>query len=265
MVRIILTGLLVNSHKLNFWHVLILILLLNLAAQAIHEMGHWAVYQLYGRGPTWGFIGMVQWWDTPPLHPEEWVATTAPDGAPGWLRLVSAPASSWEQILVSAGGPLASLLAAVVGLFLARCAKNPATRQIGLGLVLVTALVMTLYYLRAPMRTGGDEYGIAAPLGIPKWVIEIPFATAFMLCLALGLRELDTWKTRLIGLGMILLAGIPTGIGLNLLDTLVREQVNQNNPLFQPVLGFSLPVLGMNVLVVLGLWIYWRKLSRSGG
>lgn len=252
-----------NSHKLSFWRILILILLLNIAAQAIHEMGHWAVYQLYGRGPTWGFIGMVQWWDTPPLHPEGWVETTAPDGAPGWLRLTSPIGSPWEEVLVSAGGPLASLLAAVVGLGLARRAKQPATRQIGLGLVLVTALVMTLYYLRAPMRTGGDEYGIAAPLGLPKWVIEIPLTAAFMLCLALGLRELDTWKTRLKGLGLILLAGVPTGIGLNLLDTLVREQVNQSNPWFQSVLGFSLPVLILHSLVALGLWVGWHKMSSK--
>lgn len=251
-----------NSHKLSFWQILILILLLNLAAQAIHEMGHWAIYQLYGRGPTWGLIGMVQWWDTPPLHPEEWVETTAPDGAPGWLRLTSAPTSSWEQILVSAGGPLASLLASVVGLGLARRSKNPATRQIGLGLALVASLVMTLYYLRAPMRTGGDEYGIAAPLGLSKTVIEIPLTAAFMLCLALGLRQLNSWKTRLIGLVLILLIGAPTGIGLNLLDTLVREQVNQSNPWFQSVLGFSLPVLILHILVVLGLWAIWRRMRR---
>jgi hypothetical protein len=247
-----------NTHKLSFWQALILILLLNIAAQAIHEMGHWAVYQIYGRGPTWGFIGMVQWWDTPPLHPEEWVETTAPDGTPGWLRLTSATGSPLENALVSAGGPLASLLTAVLGLVVARRARNPATRQIGLELALVAALVMTLYYLRAPMRMGGDEYEIATQLGIPKWTIEIPFAAAFMLCLALGLRQLDSWKTRLKSLGLILLAGIPTGIGLNLLDTLVREQVNLDNPLFQSVLGFSLPVLIMNVLVTLGLWICWR-------
>lgn len=241
------------------------ILLLNLAAQAIHEAGHWAVYQIYGRGPTWGFIGMVQWWDTPPLHPDQWVTTTGPDGAPGWLRLTSATGSPLENGLVSAGGPLVSLLTAALGLVLARRSKEPATRQIGLGLALVAALVMTLYYLRAPMRTGGDEYGIAIPLGLPKWAIEIPFAAAFMLCLALGLRQLDTWRTRLKGLGLILLAGIPTGIGLNLLDTLVREQVNRGNSLFQSVLGFSLPVLWVNILVLLGLWIYWRKMLGPGG
>jgi len=252
-----------NSHKIGFWQLFILALLLNFAAQLIHEAGHWAVYQAYGRGPVWGYIGIVQLWNSTPLQPEDWVKTSSSAGEQGWLRLASPVNSKLEELGAAAAGPLASLLAAVLGLFLLRQSKETATKLLGLMLSLVTSFVMSFYYLRSPLRAGGDEYGIAIQLGLSRFAIEIPFALAFLVCLILGLRELHTWKTRLQWLAIILLSGIPTGLALNYADGLVRAGVNLGNPLFQPVFGFSLPVLITDSLVLLGLWLWWRTVRKS--
>ena len=70
-----------DYRKVGFWQLVILALLLNFIAQIIHEAGHWAVYETLGRGPVWGFTGLVQiWGNPPPLHPNEWIAMIAPDG-----------------------------------------------------------------------------------------------------------------------------------------------------------------------------------------
>ena len=52
------------------------------------------------------------------------------------------------------------------------------------------SLIAVLYYLRSPMRIGGDEYDIAVNLGITTPFVEIPFALGYPSCLMVGLREL---------------------------------------------------------------------------
>lgn len=246
-----------NSHKVNLGPLFVLVLLLNFIVQMIHETGHWAVYQAYDRGPVWGFIGLVQLWETPPLHPTEWVKTSLSTGEQGWLHLTSPANSKLEETLSSAAGPIASLAGAVLGLLLVYRSRDTAIKQIGLALTLTTSFAMTLYYLRSPFRTGGDEYGVAVQLGIAKALIEIPLAVAFAACLTLGLRELDTWKTRFTWLAVLLFSGIPIGLALNYADAFLRSQVNEGNPLFRPVFGFSLPVVLVNGLAFAGLWVWW--------
>ncbi len=173
-----------KPHKTGFWRLFLLALLLNFIVQMVHETGHWAIYQSYGRGPVWGFIGLVQLWDTTPLHPAEWVKTSLPGGEQGWLHLTSPANSKVEEIISSAAGPVASLIGAVLGLLLSVRSKDRAIRQIGLMITLMTSFTMVLYYLRSPLRTAGDEFTIAFQLGIAKSLIEIPFAIAFLACLA---------------------------------------------------------------------------------
>jgi hypothetical protein len=252
-----------KSQKISFWQLFLLALLLNFVVQMTHEAGHWAVYQSYGRGPVWGFIGLVQLWDTTPLHPAEWVKTSMPDGEQGWLRLTSPVNGKFEEVISSAAGPIASIFGAILGLLLVYRSKDGAIKQIGLMLTLMTSFTMTLYYLRSPLRTGSDESAIAFQLGIAKAFIEIPFAIAFIACLVLGLRELDTWRTRLTWLAVILFNSISIGLTLNYVDTFLRSQVNEGNPLFWPVFGFSLPVVIVNGLACFGLWIWWRKMRKS--
>ena len=251
-----------DYRKVGFWQLLVLVLLLNFVVQAIHEGGHWIVYETAGRGPVWGFIGLVQSWDEPPLHPNEWIERIAPDGARGWERFASAP-SKTEDILGLIAGPLASLLGVVLGLSLMRFNRNPTLKQMGLVLALITSFIMSQYYLRGFSRTGGDEYFLAGLLGIPKYIIDIPFCVAFITGFILGIWSLGNWQTRLKWLGTILLGSLPAGIFLVIADGIVRSQANQDNALFQPLLGVSLPVIAINVVVVLALWTWWKQANKS--
>jgi len=243
-----------NYSATSFARLLLLAALLNCLTQTIHEAGHWAIYQAYGRQPVWGFIGLVQIWDRTPLNPDKWVETVSATGEHGWLRLASAPSSAAEQVIASVAGPMASLLGVIAGLILARSPMQFRWKQTGLMLALTGASVEVLYYLRSPFRVGGDEFLIAAQLGVSKMAIEIPFALAFAVCLIFGLRESDSWRTRLKWIAAILLGSVPTGLLLMMADGIVRSQVDQGHPLFQPVLGFSLPVIVFNALALLLLW-----------
>ena len=125
-----------NSHKIGFWQLFLLAFLRNFIVQMIHETGHWAIYQSYSRGPVWGFIGLVQLWDTTPLHPTEWVKTSLPDGEQGWLRLSSPTNGKVEEIISAASGPIASLFGAALGLLFVYRSKDRPIKQIGLMLTL---------------------------------------------------------------------------------------------------------------------------------
>ncbi len=251
-----------DYRKVGFWQLVMLALLLNFVAQTIHEAGHWAVYETLGLGPVWGFTGLVQIWDNPPpLHPNEWIETIAPDGEKGWLRLASSPTKT-EDIMMEAAGPLASLLGVVFGLSLMRLNRNLVMKQIGLILALIISIIMSQYYLRGFSRMAGDEYFLATLLGIPKYTIDIPFGLAFIIAFILEVWALGDWRTRLKWLGAILLGGVPVGLFLMNVNDLVQSQVNQGNPLFQPLLGFSLPVVVVNAIVLLALWIWWKWANK---
>jgi len=244
--------------KACFWQLVALAMLLTIVSQAIHEAGHWAVYKTAGLGPAWGFTGLVQLWGEMPVHSEEWVETSSPDGERGWLRLTAAP-SKTEDIIGLAAGPLASLVAVVFGLIMGRLSRNQFTRRVGLVLALLGSLLMSQYYLRGFSRHGGDEYFLAGHLNVPKYIIDIPFGMAFLVCLLVGLNQLGNWRTRIKWMSAILLGSVPAGAALVGAHDLVTSRINQGDPLFQPVLGVSLPVLVVNVVAVLSLWIWWKE------
>jgi hypothetical protein len=249
-----------DNQKIGFLQLLALAMLVNVVAQAIHEAGHWTIYQAYGRGPVWGFIGLVQVWDAPPLHPNEWVETSSLDGERGWLRLTSPSGSKTESMLAAAAGPLASLLAAVLALIVTQRSKETRLKHLTLMLALMNSFLMSAYYLRSPLRTGGsDEADVAALLGIPKAWIEILFGLAFIVCFILSWRLLGNWRTRFKWLGILLLGSILSALPLVQADAVVRAQINLNNPFFQPILGFSLPVFIVNIGAVLLLWLWWQR------
>ena len=251
-----------STSRINLFQLLLLAALISIIAQAFHETGHMIVYQIYRRNPTWGFIGLVQIWGTQPLELNGWVKTNAPDGTIGWERLASSPNSKVEKIIEAAAGPLASLATAILGLWIAFKNNSVVKKHMGLVLSLATSFTMTAYYLRSPLRIGGDEFDIASQAGISTGIVEIVFGVAFVLCLVLGLRLLDSWPTRLKWLLVIFLGSVSTGILLNIADRWVRESVSRGNPLFRPALGFSLPVLITYLLTVLGILIWASKVRK---
>lgn len=247
--------------KVPFWWLILTAAALNILAQAIHEGGHWAVYQVTGHRPVWAFTSIVQVWGIPPGNLEGWVGTTAPDGEKGWLKLSSAPSGTVEA-MDDAAGPLMSLFSVAAGLIIYRSGKKPALRLSGLILTLVTSLLMTFYYARSGSRIGGDEGFLASSLGIPKMVLDIPLGLAFFTCLVLALRELGTWKVGMKYIGAILPGMIISAGSMVLADPFIRAAVADNNPFFRSVLGFSLPVFITNCFAVVGLILLGRKLNR---
>ncbi len=247
-----------SLHQIRFLTLLALAMLVNILSQATHEGGHHLAFQLLGLEPVWGFTKLVQVWEIPPANPAEWVETRGAEGEPGWLKLSSPLVGKTERAVSAAAGPLAGLLGAALGLFVATRSSWRSWRQIGLAFSLAASLTAVLYYLRAPMRTGGDEYDVAVQLGMVKTAVEIPLALAFAACLALGLRLLPSWRTRLFWLGTTLLGSIFTGILMVVADPFIIAGVDRGTFWFQPILGYSLPVLLINLLVVIGLWLWVR-------
>jgi hypothetical protein len=239
----------------RFSHLLLLAILTNILAQAVHETGHMLVCHVLNCNPTWGFIGLVQRWDEPPLHPENWLKLSDSDGSIGWLRLSRYPQENLSQAIFSAAGPIAGATGAILGLWLAYKKHS----QIGLMFSLVSSLSASLYYLRNPLRPYGDEYEIVVALGIPQALIALFFALTFLACLGLGLRSLPIWSDRLRWLGAGFLGSALSGLALNLSDGWVREMVNQENPFFVSVLGYSLPILLVYLLAGLGIWLWGRS------
>ena len=238
----------------RFSHLLLLAILTNILAQAAHETGHMLVCHALNCKPTWGFIGLVQRWNEPPLQPENWLKLSDSDGSNGWLRLSRYPQENLSRAVFSAAGPIAGAMGAILGLWLAYKKYS----QIGQMFSLVASLSASLYYLRNPLRPYGDEYDIAIALGIPQALIALFFALTFLTCLGLGLRSLPIWPDRLRWLGAAFTGSVLSGLALNLADGWVRAMVNQENPFFVSVLGYSLPVLLVYLLAGLGIWL-WSK------
>jgi hypothetical protein len=249
----------IDYRKTGFWQLVLLAFLLTFVTQAFHEAFHWIVYEIAGLKPVWGFSSLVQiWGDKLPLHLSEWVATTAPDGSTGWLRMGIAPGKTIESVMLSAG-PLASLLITIIGLCLMRWNSNPSIKKAGLMIGLITSITMGQHYMRSFSQAGGDEYFLAGNLGIPTYVINIPLGIAFITTLILGFHALYNWKTMLKWLGAILVGSIPAGVFLMFSNTMVKDQIDLGNRLFQPILGWSLPVIAVNLLVLLLLGIWWKR------
>jgi hypothetical protein len=136
--------------KTDFAQLVLLAFLVNILCQAAHESGHLLVYQVYGHNPTWGFIGLVQRWDEPPLHPENWLEVNDYGGQTGWLRLKSQPDGGLEEVIAAAAGPLASALSAFLALVFSRRKNNPALRLFAQMFALSMSLGMTFYSCEAP-------------------------------------------------------------------------------------------------------------------
>lgn len=244
-----------NFHKIGFMSLLILAMLVNILGQAIHETGHRLVYQVMGRDPVWGFTKIIQVWDMPPSNPEEWIETSF-EGDPGWLKISSPQESSTEKAVSIAAGPLAGLLAAILGLVLTKRGGSAAIKQIGLALTLSISIAAVLYYLRSGSRVGGDEYELAKLMNITTAPLNILLGLGFALCLFIAIRTLPTWQTILKWLGTVFLGSAATGALLFFADSFVIAQVNAGNPWFRPILGYAFPVFFINILVFVSVWVW---------
>lgn len=250
--------------KLGFWYLIPACLLIGyLGAQKVHETGHWAVLQAFRREPVMGFTGLVQLWDVSPANPNEWTEYTDPlDGGKGWLHLTSLPQSPVEWVGMLAAGQIANLLAVVLGLLIAYNGKYP-SREMGLILVLVNSLGQALYHLRNLFRpAGGDEYFIASYLKTSKEWITVPLLLIYIAATILAIRQIEEWRERWKFMGAAFLSSLALGPALMIADKVVRNQINLDNPLFQPVWGFSIPVLIVDAAAFIGLRLWVKRVRR---
>jgi hypothetical protein len=228
----------------GFLRLLLIILLLNiLGAQLLHEAGHWAVMQSFGRRPLWGFTSLVQLSESGPSTPADWVELTNLDGSLSWLRLESLPATDAEWLLFLAAGPLAQVAAMVIGFMIARFSRSAVVRTMGFILALVNAFGGLLYQLVGLLRGGGsDETLIAHYLEVSPVPVSAVLAVAFGIGLVLAARTLATWKMRLQWGAALILGTLPIGPLLMRANNMVIEQVDAGHPFFRSLVGFSLPV-----------------------
>ena len=244
--------------SIPFLALLFLAMLVNILAQATHETGHHFIYQVMGHEPVWAFTKVVQMSETIPSHPDEWKLKTYSDGTTNWLKVNSLPSGNMEEAIAAAAGPLLGLLIAVLGLVMSRRSMKVTSRQVWIAYVITISLVAVLYYLRAHIRTGGDEYNIAVGIGVARPLVEIPLAFGYLACLLFGLLELPTWRVRLTWLGTILLGSIIIGLPMAMLDPIIIAQVDEGNPWFQPVIGYSLLVFITIAICFIGIWRWTR-------
>jgi hypothetical protein len=246
----------------GFGRLLLLVVLLNLlAAQILHESGHWAVMQAFGRRPLWGFTSLVQMSEEP-TAPEAWTAITNLDGSRSWLHTRSAPASDAEWLLFLAAGPLFQLAAVGIGFIIARRGRSPAARTIGFLVALVNAFGGFFYQVVGLLRgSGGDEVLIGHYLGISPAIVSALLGIGFGIGLVTAFRALETRRTRLTWGATLFLGTLPVGPLLMIANQAVIAQVDAGNPFFRSVLGFSLPVFLAGVLCFIGLAFmtrHWR-------
>ena len=60
-----------KHQSIRFLPLLVLAMLVNILAQAVHETGHHIVYQVMGHEPVWAFTKIVQLGETPPRSPDD--------------------------------------------------------------------------------------------------------------------------------------------------------------------------------------------------
>jgi hypothetical protein len=232
--------------SLRFGFLILLGLLLTFTSQWIHETGHWLILRGYGREPVWGFTRLIQIWGKTPPDPWNWQRTVSPDGEVGWLKLNALPQTGFETALFFIAGPATSLFGLLAGIGLMHWAAHPGWRHLGRGLALSLSLGMTLYYLRAPWRTGGDEAVFALAAGIPPWAVNLFLSLLFLAGLVLVLRSLPNWKSRIKWVGAFFLGSALAGVMLFFLDQWILQGTLAGKTIFQPILGFSLPVFIFN-------------------
>ncbi|HSG91464.1 MAG TPA: hypothetical protein VLA56_19765 [Pseudomonadales bacterium] len=214
------------------------------AAQILHEAGHWLVLTATGRQPVWGITALVQLWERTPVDPSAWTRFDSPAGDAGWLHVASLPGSDGEWAAFIAAGPLAQIVAIGIGLWLGARSASSSARTAGVLVAFVNGLTLLLYQVVGAVRGGGsDETLLEVYAGVPWSVAAGAFGLAAAAGLVVATARLADLRTRARWFGAAVLGGLATGPLFAGLQRAIIDGVDRGDPWFAPIMGFSLPVL----------------------
>ena len=242
----------------NNLRVVLLTIALTGLFQFIHEAGHVVVANIYGSESNWGFSSVIQVWDAPPQNPDEWEAVTLPVGNTGWVKFTP-PRNDLERMLFDSMGPIFSLSAFLVSLVIYGQAKIEERRKILLIGIFLLGFTLGFYYLRAHNSYWGDEKSLAYHLGISIFLFNIPLCLTYFSGMIFAIIQLRRLKFKFGQFVLITVTTIATGIAMNRAQTLVTRQVDAGNIIFNPILGFSIPVFLVFVMCFILFVTIWRS------
>ena len=255
-----------SAKKLPFHLVLLLAICVTYFSVWLHEAGHWAVLEALQCGPTMGFAGIIQQWDTPPSSPHQWQRISYPNLGTAWLRLERLPQTSQQWTWMLLAGQLVAVLLLVVGILLYKTSSSHTLKAAGLMLVFVNGAMALPKIVSWLMGGIGDLYFVGFYSGInPAWV-----KGAFIVVLGSGL----VWSLRQFPcpirrrwMQALVLAYIIVVIPLQKANAVIRSAVEQELPWAAPLAGWSKPVwwvtAGFFVLMA-GWYLFAENHFRNG-
>jgi len=250
----------VSNSSHSFSKILLLTIVVMYFSVELHEAGHWTVLQLFGRGPTMGFAGIVQRWDSPPMQPEHWQKISYEEIGTGWLRIHSLPQSNTEWAIMLLAGQLVPLLLIALGIGVYHRFKDSPFVPLFLMTVFVNGGMGFRRLLGLLQGTKGDLYFLSLHIPVNPTLLTGIFIILQLTGFFWAWQQLSPHNRRrwVIALFLTYLLVI---MPLRFVDSYLRQQVNLENPWVLPVLGWSKAVLIVDLIMIFLIirWWYWSK------
>ncbi len=248
------------SSKLNFWHIGLLALVVIYFSVWLHEAAHWAVLLVLGTQPTMGFTGIIQQWDVPPPHPDQWQAVTYPALGTAWLRMQELPATDGQWAIMLIAGQLVPILLIVLGIWIYYRKPSYQMATIALMVVMVNgamALTKLIGWWRGNL---GDVFFFSFYSGLSYPLINGILIFLLGTGLVWSLRQLPCpvrrrWMRALVGAYALMLPLLMASNGM------ILRAIHSNSFLGNSWLGWSLPVwiVTLLMLVLLLDWLWHTR------
>ncbi|MHA1797286.1 MAG: hypothetical protein ACTSVY_02460 [Candidatus Helarchaeota archaeon] len=240
------------------------IFLISYLSGILHELGHQIILTITLRNPTMSFFGIVQMWE-PPLYSENWVKITILGHGDGWLRLSSLPGSAMEWVLMLLAGQLTQPILIFVGWHLWRKMEKQIYKELGIIIMFMNSIIF-LNIIINYFSGFGDLHFINYFTGFPLEILVAFFAGFEFIGFLFTLIKIKTLiKSKKVGI-YFFIAFIISKILMKIIGIahqFIIEQINLENPLFQPILGWSIPALITNIgFAFILMFLLIKKHSR---
>ncbi len=227
--------------SIPFYQLLLLTVVVVYFSVMLHEAAHWAVLQILDCGPTMGFTGIIQKWDVPPLHPEEWQKIHYPGIGTGWLRLEQLPRTHTQWAIMLLSGQLIPVLLILVGIFLVFQSTSPFQKVVGFMLAFVNGAMALTKIIGWVNGNIGDLYFFSLYSGLNVNAINALFIFLLGAGLVWALRQLPCpvrrrWMQALV-LGYFIII-----LPLQKANSMLLSAINTGKSWAMPVAGWSKPV-----------------------